>query len=85
MGKPEDATLHRSVRYIRLMMFGYPRETWEILKIAFEEWGKRLDSVIETRGPHEKPERLFSREIKQELYDQNSTCVFLRSADQTYK
>ena len=45
------------------------------IKYAFEEWGKRLDSVMETRGLHENRERLFSREIKQELYDQNSTCV----------
>jgi hypothetical protein len=43
------------------------------IQYAFETWASRLKSIMESTPPNDST-RLFSRALKQELFDQDSTC-----------
>ncbi len=44
------------------------------LRYTFDAWNKRLDAVM-SNIPAENGKRLFSRQLKKELYELNRTCV----------
>lgn len=44
------------------------------IEYAFTTWQRRLKSIMETAVPNDS-QRLFSRKLKQEMYDQVSSCA----------
>lgn len=58
------------------------RATGEVSRLdyVFETWRRRLGEVLRNDGTGEQGHRLFSRQLKKELFDQNPTCTICGNA-----